>query len=81
MTILNKLSVFLEAGQKAKAAGKLDIAHTSPDAAIEYMEQKGFDYKKEIPDFKRNFLLAKGEAKKGWMARKRTTKAAMASSG
>lgn len=70
MSITEKLSSLLEAGQKAKPAGHMDITKITVDDAVKYTNQKGFDYKKYMPEFENNFSVAKKEAEKGWLFRK-----------
>jgi len=56
-------------GGDGQEAGKLEIAKISMQQAIDFMDNKKFDWKELIPDFEKNFKIAQDRAKKGWTKR------------
>ena len=62
------IEFMVEAG--GQEAGKLEIAKMTLEQAIDYMEEKKFDWEKEIPDFVESFKKAQKKAKMGWTKRR-----------
>jgi hypothetical protein len=57
-----------EAG--GEAPGKMELASTGYDKALEFAKSKGFDPEKDIPNFKKHYMAAQAKAKMGWTQRK-----------